>query len=84
MFCFAVNNAEVSNHTFLLCTGHAPLDPLLGLLQTLAMWLQSYTVHCRQHMETSFVQGLTKRMTEFEFNYCCMNIQARERCSYRG
>jgi hypothetical protein len=34
--------------------------------------------------ETSLVRGLTKLMTEFEFNDCSMNIQARERSSYRG
>jgi len=53
---FAVNNAELSNHAFLLHAGHAPLDSHSALLYTLAMWLQSYTVHCCLHMETSVVQ----------------------------
>ena len=73
MFCLAVNNGELSNHTFLLRAVHAPLDSHLARLQTLVMWLQRYTVHCCLHMETSLVQGLTKLITEFEFNGCSMN-----------
>lgn len=79
MFYFAINNAELSNHTFLLRAGHAPVHSHSALLQTLAVWLQSYTAHCCQHMENSLVRGLTKLMTEFEFSDCSVNIQARER-----